>query len=84
MGTLDPPDDGSDVETVNDALLEAFRATKTGDIGCIVYVFDRSEGGGGTGFNSENCDMGDAMVLIKRLSKRFDIDLDRLYGVMEK
>lgn len=63
------------VETVNDALFEAFKAAETGDIGCIVYVFSRSEDGGGTGFNSENCDAGDAMVAIKRIAEQFGIDL---------
>ncbi len=70
------------VETVNDALFEAFKAAATDDIGCIVYVFDRSEGGGGTGFNSKDCDAGDAMVLIKRLVEIFGIDPEILAGVI--
>jgi hypothetical protein len=65
-------------ESVNDALFEAFKAAATDDTGCIVYVFDRSEDGGGTGFNSKNCDAGDAMVAIKRISEQFGIDLERL------
>lgn len=63
------------VETVNDAMLDAFKNTASEDIGCIVYVFDRSAEGGGIGFNDKNCDMGDAMVAIKRISHKFSIDL---------
>ena len=66
------------VETVNDAMFDAFKNTATEDIGCIVYVFDRGAEGGGIGFNDKNCDMGDAMVAIKRISERFNIDLGRL------
>lgn len=70
-------------ESVNDVMFEAFKAAATDDIGCIVYVFDRSEDGGGTGFNSKNCDAGDAMVAIKRIAEQFDIDLEKLAGCME-
>lgn len=66
------------VETVNDAMFDAFKNTASEDIGCIVYVFDRSAEGGGTGFNDKNCDMGDAMVAIKRISHRFGIDLEAI------
>jgi len=64
--------------TVNDALFETFKTVATDDIGCIAYVFDRSEGGGGIGFNSNNCDAADAMVAIKRIAKTFDINLETL------
>ena len=70
-------------ESVNDALFETFKTTATGEIGCIVYVFDRSEDGGGTGFNSNNCDAGDAMVAIKRIADQFGIDL-KAYSKLPK
>ena len=70
-------------ESVNDVMFEAFKAAATDGIGCIVYVFDRREDGGGTGFNSKNCDAGDAMVAIKRIAERFDIDLEVLSGAID-
>lgn len=41
--------------------------------GYIVYCFDRSINGQGTGFH-RNADKGDAMVAIQRIVKVFDID----------
>ena len=71
-------------ESVNDVMSEAFKAAATDGIGCIVYVFDRwAEDGGGTGFNSKNCDAGDAMVAIKRIAEQFDIDLEVLSGAID-
>lgn len=66
------------IETVNDVLLKTFKAIANKDTGCIIYVFDRSENGGGTGFNSRNCDAGDAMVAIKRIAAQFGIDFELL------
>ena len=66
------------VEAVNDALFKAFDSIPNAGIDCIVYVFNHDEGGGGTGFNSKNCDAGDAMVAIKRIAEEFGIDLERL------
>ena len=68
---------------VNDILYDAFKTSATAGIGCIVYVFDSREDGGDTGFNTKNCDMGDAMVAIKRIAEQFDIDLEKLAGCME-
>ncbi len=70
-------------ESVNDVMFEAFKAAATDDIGCIVYVFEEDEDGGGTGFNSKNCDAGDAMVAIKRIAEQFGIDLERLAGAID-
>jgi hypothetical protein len=69
------------VETVNNALFEAFNAVATDGMGYVVYVFDRDEGSG-TGFNSKGFDAGDAMVLIHRLAERYGIDLGVLSVVL--
>lgn len=69
------------VETVNNALFDAFDTVATDGIGYVVYVFDRDEGSG-TGFNSEGFDAGDAMVLIDRLTERYGIDLGVLSLVL--
>lgn len=60
------------IDTVNDALFKAFKDTARDGIGCIVYVFDTGTEKG-TGFNSENCTVEDALVMMRRLSERFDI-----------
>ena len=71
------------VEVVNDALYDLFNEKCSGGIGCIVYVFDNCEDGGGTGFNSQNCDAGDAMTAIMRIANEFGIDLHGLAATME-
>ena len=63
---------------VNDAMLVAFKTIANKDIGYVFYIFDKSEGGGGMGFNSKNCDAGDAMVAIRRIAEQFGIDLELL------
>ena len=68
------------LEDVNDAIAATFKATATEDIGCIAYVFDRSLDGLCMGFNSKNCDVGDAMVAIKRIAAQFGVDLELLAG----
>ena len=59
-------------------LLATFEAIANKDIGYVFYLFDKSEDGGSTGFNSKNCDAGDAMVAIRRIAERFGIDLELL------
>jgi hypothetical protein len=59
-------------------LLATFETIANKDIGYVFYLFDKSEGGGSTGFNSKNCDRGDAIVAIKRTAERFGIDLGLL------
>jgi hypothetical protein len=66
------------VNHVNDVMYNAWRSMDPGNMGCIVYVFDTDEHGWGAGFNSKNCDTGDAMVAIKRIAERFEIDLEEL------
>lgn len=70
------------IEEMNDAVIATLdvipKAIPNEDIGYIFYIFDRSENGGGTGCNSNNCDMGDAMVAIKRIAGQFGIDLELL------
>ena len=66
------------LENVNDALLATFKYKASKNMGCIVYVFDKSEGGCGTGFNTINCDVGDALVAIKRIVEQFGIDTGSL------
>ena len=70
-------DKQTELEDVNDALLATFKHKASKNIGCIVYIFDKSEGGG-TGFNTHNCDLGDALVAISRIVEQFEIDLDAL------
>ena len=71
-------DKQTELESVNDALLATFKYTASKNMECIVYIFDKSEGGGGTGFNTQNCDLGDALVAVKRIAEQFGIDLDAL------
>ena len=59
-------------------MIAAFESVKGENIGCIFYIFDRSENGGGIGFNSKNCDVGDAMIAIKRIVAQFGVDLELL------
>ena len=66
------------LENMNDTMLATFQAIANKDIGYVFYIFDKSEDGGGTGFNSRNCDAGDAMVAIRRIAERFGIDLGSL------
>lgn len=66
------------VENVNSIVSTAFECAATKDIGCIVYIFDKSEDGDGTGFNTKNCDTGDALVAISRIIKQFGINRDAL------
>ncbi len=73
-----------EVEAMVDRLFSAYKASATENMGCICYVFDNSEDGGGSGFNSENCDAGDAMVAIKRIAGQFGIDLQILAKSFEK
>ena len=68
------------LEDMNDAMIVTFKAIANKDIGYVFYIFDKSENGGGTGFNSKNCDVGDAMVAIKRIAAQFGIDLKLLAG----
>ena len=68
------------LEDMNDAMLATFKAIANKDIGYVFCIFDKSEEGGGTGFNSKNCDAGDAMVAIKRTAEQFGIDLELLAG----
>ena len=66
------------LEDMNDAMLITFKAIANKDTGYIFYIFDKSEDGGGTGFNSRNCDRDDAVVAIKRIAEQFGIDLELL------
>ena len=66
------------LENMNDAMIATFKAIANKDIGYVFYIFDKSENGGGTGFNSKNCDKGDAMVAIKRIAAQFGVDLELL------
>lgn len=61
------------LKRVNDELYATFRHEATEDIGCIIYVFDRSEDGQGTGFSTKNCDPGDALVAIQRIHQKFGV-----------
>ena len=61
------------LEDMNNTMLAAFKAIPNKDIGYIFYLFDKSEGGGGMGFNSNNCDAGDAMIAIRRIADQFAI-----------
>lgn len=68
------------IDVANDALRDCYHETcdknmEGEGVNCIVYVFDHT---GGTGFSSNNCDTGDAMVAIKRIAEEFRIDLKRL------
>lgn len=45
---------------------------------CIVYVFDNALGGQGGGFDN-GADVGDALVMIKRICQRFNINIDALH-----
>jgi len=76
-------DDGQKLlEDMNNAMLVTFKAIANKDIGYVFYIFDKNENGGGTGFNSLNCDKGDAIVAIKRIAERFNIDLETLAEVI--
>ena len=68
------------LEDMNDAMIATFKAIANKDIGYVFYIFDKSKDGCGTGFNSRNCDAGDAMVAIKRITEQFGIDLKLLVG----
>ena len=74
----------TELEDVNDALLATFKYEASKDMSCIVYVFDKSEGGGGTGFNTINCDLGDALVAVKRISEQFGIEIEELKELLEE
>ena len=64
------------IEELQDKLFNQFTELDP-QLGYIVYVFDNSENGQGTGFH-RNADMGDALVAIKRIAEKFGIDLSRL------
>ena len=48
------------------------------DLACIVYAFD--DNGGGFDYKA---DMGDALVAIQRIVKRFNINVDALVSSLE-
>jgi len=73
-----------EVEAMVDRLFSTYKASATETMGCICYVFDNSEYGGSAGFNSGNCDVGDAMVAIKRIAGQFGIDLQILAESVEE
>jgi len=73
----------NDLEVATETLLNAFGGTKTDDMGCIFYIFDKSENGGGTGFSTRNSDTGDALVAIKRIMKRFKINQSALMEALQ-
>ena len=72
-----------DLENVNDAMLNAFETAKTEDMGCIFYLFDKSEDGGGTGFSTRNSDKGDALVAITRIMDKFGINTSALREALQ-
>lgn len=59
-----------------------FRAFATEDISCIVYIFDKNRDGGGTGFNTDDCDHGDALIAIRRIIKQFGIDPEEVVRLL--
>lgn len=73
----------SDLEGANEVMLNAFETTKTGDMGCIFYIFDKSENGGGMGFSTRNSDKGDALVAITRIMGKFGINKSALMEALE-
>ena len=72
-----------DLEGANKVMLNAFESTKTKDIGCIFYIFDKSENGGGTGFSTRNSDKGDALVAITRIMEKFGINKSALMEMLQ-
>ena len=73
----------SDLEGANEVVLNAFEATKTKDRGCIFYIFDKGENGGGTGFSTRNSDKGDALVAITRIMDKFGINKSALMEALQ-
>lgn len=73
----------SDLEGATNAILTAFEDAKTEDMGCIFYIFDKSENGGGTGFSTRNSDKGDALVAITRIMEKFGINKSALMEVLK-
>ena len=72
-----------DLEDANEVMLNAFKATKTDDMGCIFYIFDKSEDGGGTGFSTRNSDKDDALVAITRIMDKFGINQSALMEALQ-
>ena len=73
----------SDLEGANERILNAFAAIKTENMGCIVYLFDKGEDGGGTGFSTRNSDKGDALVAITRIMDKFGINQSALMEALQ-
>jgi len=61
------------IKKLNDQVCGIFK-TLPDNYGFVIYVFDRSLNGYGTGFN-RNTDKGDALVAIKRIAEQFHINL---------
>ena len=56
---------------------ETYHFLNNNGVNFICYIWDKEEKCGG-GCQSASADIGDALVVIERLVKRFDIDIDRL------
>lgn len=72
-----------DLEGVNEIMLNIFETAKTDNMGCIFYMFDKSENGGGTGFSTRNSNKGDALVAIMRIMDKFGINQSALMEVLQ-
>ena len=72
-----------DLERANEVMLVAFEAAKNEDMGCIFYIFDKGENGGGTGFSTRNSDKGDALVAITRIMDKFGINKSALMEALQ-
>ena len=72
-----------DLKGANYVMLSAFESTKTNDIGCIFYIFDKGKDGCGTGFSTRNSDKGDALVAITRIMDKFGINKSALNEALQ-
>ena len=76
-----------ELQNAHDTMTKALTEIATGDISCIVFVFDRTMDSEGMASMSKNCTIDDAILMTRSIAEAFDfehnvssIDDNQMYG----